>query len=217
MAVGLRENNKFKIGDLVRHKSKEEVWLVVDNYPGASCRHVNVRDEEGIVLNNIHTDWLVLVERAVTPEEEEVVFEVGDIVDCILHKNRLFLSDTYKITSIDLKNKRCSVQGESGLEDYDVPLNWFKKKENKEFHSSHYESDAIEPIEFMMSNKMDFCRASIVKYAFRAGKKEGQESLDIKKIIDYALLLAMQEGIAFTKEDAQDIIDYRFGWKEGRE
>lgn len=90
------------------------------------------------------------------------------------------------------------------------------KTNKKEFHSSHYESDSIEPIEFMMSNKMDFCRASIVKYAFRAGKKEGQETLDIKKIIDYAILLAMQEGINFTKEDAQSIIDYRFNWKEER-
>ncbi|MGL5713817.1 MAG: DUF3310 domain-containing protein [Paraclostridium sp.] len=149
--------------------------------------------------------------------EEEVIFEVGDIVDCILNKNRLFNSETYEITSIDLENRWCSVQGETGLEDYDVPLNWFKKKEKKEFHSSHYESESIEPIEFMMSNKMDFCRASIVKYAFRAGKKEGQESLDIKKIIDYALLLATQEGIEFTKEDAQSIIDYRFSWKEGRQ
>lgn len=84
------------------------------------------------------------------------------------------------------------------------------------FHSSHYESDSIEPIEFAMSNKMDFCRASIVKYAYRAGKKDGQEVLDIKKIIDYAMLLAIQEGINFTKEDAQSIIDYRFQWKEDR-
>lgn len=84
------------------------------------------------------------------------------------------------------------------------------------FHSSHYESDSIEPIEFVMSNKMDFCRASIVKYAYRAGKKDGQEVLDIKKIIDYAMLLAIQEGINFTKEDAQSIIDYRFQWKEDR-
>lgn len=91
------------------------------------------------------------------------------------------------------------------------------KTNKKEFHSSHYESDSIEPIELIMSNKMDFCRASIVKYAFRAGKKEGQEALDIKKIIDYAILLAIQEGINFTKEDAQSIIDYRFNWKEERD
>ena len=82
------------------------------------------------------------------------------------------------------------------------------------FHSDHYRSDGIEPIEFIVSNKMDFCRASIEKYAFRAGKKLGQEVLDITKIIDYAILLAIQEDIPFTKEDAQAIIDYRFKWKE---
>lgn len=215
MAVGLRENNKFKIGDLVRHKNREEIWLVVDNYPGASCRHVNVKDEEGIVLNDIHTDWLVLVERAVIPEEE-IVFEVGDIVDCILHKNRLFLSDTYKITSIDLENKRCSVQGETGLEDYDVPLNWFKKKEEKEFHSSHYESDSIEPISYIMGNKMSFNRGNIIKYASRVGKKENQEKLDCHKILDYMMLLAIEEGILLDKKELIDLINYRFNWKESR-
>ncbi len=86
----------------------------------------------------------------------------------------------------------------------------------KKFHSSHYESDTIEPIELISSNKLDFCRASIIKYAFRAGDKKGQEVLDIKKIIDYAILLAMQENINFTKDDAQSIIDYRFEWKEKR-
>lgn len=124
----------------------------------------------------------------------------------------LVSNNEYEVTYLAGKN-HISLEGFDGAEYH---VSHFKKVENKKFHSSHYESDSIEPIEFMMSNKMDFCRASIVKYAFRAGKKEGQEVLDIKKIIDYAMLLAIQEGISFTKEDAQSIIDYRFGWKEGR-
>lgn len=103
-----------------------------------------------------------------------------------------------------------------GFGDSEFHVSHFELYKEPKFHSSHYESDSIEPIEFMMSNKLDFCRASIIKYAFRAGKKEGQESLDIKKIIDYAILLAMQEGIDFTYQDAKDIIDYRFEWEGKR-
>lgn len=153
MAVGSRENNKFKINDLVRHKNKEELWLVVDNYPGASCRHVNVRDEEGIVLNDIHTDWLVLVERPATPEK-------------------------------------------------------------KEFHSSHYESDAIEPISYIMGNKMSFNRGNIIKYASRVGKKENQEKLDCHKILDYMMLLAIEEGILLDRKELINLINYRFDWSD---
>ncbi|UAW01129.1 PF11753 family protein [Vibrio phage BUCT194] len=86
--------------------------------------------------------------------------------------------------------------------------------ENRDkFHSSHYESNGIEVIEYISSNKLDFNRASIIKYADRCGKKQGQEKLDIKKIIDYAMLLAFQEGIEITREDIHKLVDYRFDWK----
>lgn len=83
---------------------------------------------------------------------------------------------------------------------------------NTEFHSKHYETQGIEPIEYISSNKLDFNRGSIVKYAHRAGDKEGQEILDIKKIIDYAMLLAFQEGIQINREDVIQLVNYRFDW-----
>lgn len=155
-------------------------------------------------------------------EEKEVKnkFKVGDKVrfvgDYTLFNKGVAYGKIYYVhnveseSRIDVRDGFCVFPG--------INSNSFElvKEEEKKFHSSHYESDNIEPIEMIMSNKMDFCRASILKYAFRAGKKEGQEVLDIKKIIDYALLLAQQEGIQFTKEDAQSIIDYRFKWQEER-
>lgn len=156
-------------------------------------------------------------------DKEEVVmnhnFKLGDVV---VYKSvgnpRISRDDKCIVIGFDganhvniiKENDDCS---EAGVYCCNLEL---LNKEKETFHSSHYESDAIEPIEFMMSNKLDFCRSSIIKYAFRAGKKEGQETLDITKIIDYALLLAQQEDIPFTKEDAQKIIDYRFNWKEAR-
>lgn len=146
-------------------------------------------------------------------------FKVGDkvrfIKDYELYRGAIKYGNQFWVHAIESESR---IAVTNGIDIYEgVNTNSFELiEEKKEFHSSHYESDSIEPIEFMMSNKLDFCRASIIKYAFRAGKKKGQESLDIKKIIDYAILLSIQEGIDFTKEDAQSIIDYRFNWKEER-
>lgn len=151
--------------------------------------------------------------------EDDSRFKSGDKIVCIsaggtdLDKGDIYVIQDYNKGMITLEGKN----GSTYYEDRFIPYDKKPKEDTKKtFHSSHYESDSIEPIEFMMSNKLDFCRSSIVKYAFRAGKKNGQETLDIKKIIDYALLLAIQENIPFTKDDAQDIIDYRFDWSDKR-
>lgn len=74
----------------------------------------------------------------------------------------------------------------------------------------HYEGK-IEPIDLIIGNKLDFVRGSIVKYACRAGKKEGEAEKDILKIIDYALLLAKQEDIDVKDYLAIQIVKERIG------
>ena len=61
---------------------------------------------------------------------------------------------------------------------------------NRPSHYCHY---AIEPIEFIMHNGIDFPTGNIIKYAVRAGYKNyhgqtSQESAitDLKKVIRYA-------------------------------
>ena len=88
-------------------------------------------------------------------------------------------------------------------------------KEDNMFHSSHYEG-VIEPIQFIMANKMSFNRGNIIKYATRAGKKSGQEKLDIHKIIDYAMLMAIEEGVDINEDELIDLIKYRMKWKKER-
>ena len=58
----------------------------------------------------------------------------------------------------------------------------------------HYTQFNIEPIEFLMRNKLEYWRGSIIKYVCRAGSKfqEGKtmkqsEIDDLNKIIEYAL------------------------------
>jgi len=57
----------------------------------------------------------------------------------------------------------------------------------------HYARWEIEPITYIMSNRFDFWRGNIIKYASRAGFKaydgktrDASEILDLKKVIRYA-------------------------------
>lgn len=51
----------------------------------------------------------------------------------------------------------------------------------------HYKSMAIQPIEYIMANELDFCEANVVKYITRHKAKGG--SADIRKVIHYCQLL----------------------------
>ena len=56
---------------------------------------------------------------------------------------------------------------------------------------THYQSFAIQPIDFIRANKLDFCTGSIIKYILRHKNKNGLE--DLKKARHYIDLLIEQE------------------------
>ena len=66
-----------------------------------------------------------------------------------------------------------------------TPDEWDALK--RQVGGNHYKQFAIQPIEFVMANKLDYCEANIVKYACRHHEKGGLQ--DIDKIIHYAELL----------------------------
>lgn len=64
---------------------------------------------------------------------------------------------------------------------------------DKVFRPSHYAKWDIEPITFIMRNKMEFWRGNIIKYATRAGSKnyDGMDAVeseitDLEKVRRYA-------------------------------
>lgn len=58
---------------------------------------------------------------------------------------------------------------------------------------SHYSSMAIQPIEYIMANKMDFADGNVVKYISRHKNKNMDE--DVKKAIHYCkLILSLDYG-----------------------
>jgi len=64
---------------------------------------------------------------------------------------------------------------------------------NRQVGGIHYVKLPIQPIDYIMKNKLDWCEGNIVKYITRHSIKGGQE--DIKKVIHYAeLLLELKYG-----------------------
>jgi Protein of unknwon function (DUF3310) len=51
---------------------------------------------------------------------------------------------------------------------------------------SHYKGLTIQPVEFIVRNKLDFLQGNIIKYATRHKSKGGVE--DLRKVIHYAQL-----------------------------
>ena len=68
----------------------------------------------------------------------------------------------------------------------------------------HYKDCAIQPIEFIHANGLDFFQGNIVKYATRHKAKNGAE--DLRKVIHYAqLALELQYGVK-PSDDLDDMV-----------
>lgn len=74
---------------------------------------------------------------------------------------------------------------------------------------SHYKDMEIQPIEYIMKNKLDFPQGSIVKYISRYRKKNKDE--DVKKVIHFAVLI-LQLEYGYTDEQISSLL-YEIGHK----
>ena len=61
-----------------------------------------------------------------------------------------------------------------------------EKATDKQIGGKHYQSYSIQPIEFIVANKLNFIQGCIIKYICRFESKNGVEDLD--KIIHYCEL-----------------------------
>lgn len=70
------------------------------------------------------------------------------------------------------------------------PQEWDKVAKGalrKQVGGSHYKDNAIQPIEYIVSNNLGFCEGNVVKYITRYAAKGGVQDLD--KVIHYVELL----------------------------
>lgn len=58
-----------------------------------------------------------------------------------------------------------------------------KMEKEKQVGGSHYNNKAIQPIDYILENKLGYCEGNVVKYVTRHKDKNGAE--DIKKAIHY--------------------------------
>jgi hypothetical protein len=56
---------------------------------------------------------------------------------------------------------------------------------------NHYKDLAIQPVEFIYKNKMDYLSGNVIKYISRHKSKNGAE--DVKKAIHYCQLILLME------------------------
>lgn len=53
---------------------------------------------------------------------------------------------------------------------------------------SHYNNKAIQPIDYIMANKLDFCEGNVIKYVTRHKEKNGLEDLQkAKQYIEFLI------------------------------
>ena len=66
--------------------------------------------------------------------------------------------------------------------------NIIEKPTNSQIGGDHYKNKAIQPIDYILANKMDFCSGNVVKYITRFKEKNGVEDLKkAKQYIDFLI------------------------------
>ena len=58
-----------------------------------------------------------------------------------------------------------------------------RMEKEKQIGGSHYNNKAIQPIDYILENKLGYCEGNVIKYVTRHKDKNGAE--DIKKAIHY--------------------------------
>ena len=69
----------------------------------------------------------------------------------------------------------------------------YGKASDKQIGGNHYKDCAIQPVDYIVKNNLDFLEGNVVKYITRHKTKNGIE--DIRKVIHYAeLILELKYG-----------------------
>lgn len=94
----------------------------------------------------------------------------------------LFGNYTYLV---ELENGREVLLTKAEVEPYNDELEDTEEEGSKSYQigGSHYSGQNIQPIDYIMSNELDFCEGNVVKYVTRWKFKNGVE--DLKKARHY--------------------------------
>lgn len=66
---------------------------------------------------------------------------------------------------------------------------------DRQVGGSHYQDRAIQPIDYIIANRLDFCEGSVIKYVTRHRYKNGIEDLEkAKHYIEFLIEEAKRAG-----------------------
>ena len=106
-----------------------------------------------------------------------------DVVKRILKGPFAFFKRDLKHTSMKRGDWVGSIPNTASSPVYQpVKRNWQKQG------SEHYKEGAIQPLEYIIANKLDFCEGNVVKYITR-WRKKGTPLEDLKKVKHYVEIL----------------------------
>lgn len=78
----------------------------------------------------------------------------------------------------------------------------FKSQFDVQVGGGHYKGRSIQPIQYIIANKLDFSQGNIIKYCTRFRDKNGAE--DLKKVIHYSQFLLETEYNVLSKVEYQN-------------
>lgn len=132
------------------------------------------------------------------PEGWEVVSKDDPRLDCLPCAPKLWAQDTFrwrgslykkgqKVTEINRKTTFYALPEQGKPAEVKAEVNPLNRQEG----GSHYKDNAIQPVEFIQANKLNFLEGCVVKRICRHRRKNGAE--DIRKAIhELELLLALE-------------------------
>ena len=76
---------------------------------------------------------------------------------------------------------------------------------SRQVGGSHYQDRAIQPIDYIIANGLDFCEGSVVKYVTRWKYKNGIEDLEkAKQYVEFLIETAKRAGARPTHGQVSD-------------
>lgn len=148
----------------------------ISNLNGDNPDYVYYIDENG-VWQALHSDML----------KKSTIDDVPFSYYISRHIHRQ--SDKYKSV-----NSTCSSNKYKEEESKENIKSKLKEVLNVQIGGSHYQGNAIQPIEYIMANNLNFPEGCVVKYISRHRRKNGKEDL-LKVIQNVQMILADEYGV----------------------
>lgn len=177
---------KFKVGDVVTINSDDEVY----GYYEEMAEKMQLTNWNRGAFPSTPSKGIVVAASKHTSQDDVIVYGVSvNGKDFLVDEQGLSLAEEDSVTSKTANVSGITIGGAAS--------------------SEHYINDAMQPIEIMQmtfsyEEMLGFLKGNIIKYSFRAGKKQGESAeKDLNKVKQYKLWLdiVLKGGVINPRTD----------------